>query len=137
MVKQKFDAVIGDTTILANRTQFVDFTMPYSESGVSMVVRVEEDKRSDMWIFLEPLSVDLWLGSLAFFVLTGFMVWVIEHRDNKEFPGRPLEQLGAIFYFAFSILVFSHSTWFLLQMIRVDFALDLISPLTPSLQRRN
>ncbi|CAD5181023.1 unnamed protein product [Musa acuminata subsp. malaccensis] len=105
---KNFDAVVGDTTILANRSQFVEFTMPFTESGVSMIVPVEGDKSKNMWIFLEPLTIDLWLGSLAFFVFTGFVVWVIEHRENEEFAGKPLDQFGIIFYFAFSILVFSH-----------------------------
>lgn len=102
--------MVGDTTIIANRSQFVDFTMPYTDSGVSMVVRVKDAKSKDLWIFLEPLPIDLWLGSLAFFVFTGLMVWVIERQENPEFAGKPLDQLGTIFYFAFSILVFTHST---------------------------
>ncbi|RZR93608.1 hypothetical protein BHM03_00022132 [Ensete ventricosum] len=80
--------------------------MPYTESGVSMIVPVEGDKSKNMWIFLEPLTIDLWLGSLAFFVFTGFVVWVIEHRENEEFAGKPMDQFGIIFYFSFSILVF-------------------------------
>jgi hypothetical protein len=34
----------------------------------------------------------------------------IEHRINPEFRGTPWQQFGLIFYFAFSTLVFSHST---------------------------
>ncbi|XP_074586347.1 glutamate receptor 2.7-like [Curcuma longa] len=106
---KNFDAVVGDTTILANRTQFVDFTMPYTESGVSMVVSVEKNNSTGMWIFLQPLTLDLWLAIFAVFVLTGFMLWVIERRNNEEFPGTPLQQLGTIFYYVFSIAFFSHA----------------------------
>ncbi|URE08206.1 hypothetical protein MUK42_04415 [Musa troglodytarum] len=35
---QKYDAVVGDVTIRANRSLYVDFTLPFTESGVSMVV---------------------------------------------------------------------------------------------------
>lgn len=107
---QRFNAVVGDTTILANRSQYVDFTLPYTESGVSMVVPIKEDKIKNEWIFLKPLTTDLWLVSLAFFFFTGFVVWVIEHRINNEFRGPPSQQMGTIFYFAFSTLVFAHST---------------------------
>ena len=58
---QKFDAVVGDTTIVASRSSYVDFTLPYSESGVSMVVLLKDDVKKNMWIFLKPLSWDLWL----------------------------------------------------------------------------
>nr|POE85277.1 glutamate receptor 2.1 [Quercus suber] len=40
---QKYDAVVGDTTIVSNRSLYVDFTLPYTESGVSMVVLVKVD----------------------------------------------------------------------------------------------
>ncbi|KAJ6819027.1 glutamate receptor 2.5-like isoform X1 [Iris pallida] len=105
---QKYDAVVGDVTILWNRSLYVDFTVPYTESGVSMIVPMQKDESKHMWIFLKPFTTDLWLASLAFFFFTGFVVWVIEHRINKEFRGPPSQQFGTIFYFAFSTLVFAH-----------------------------
>ncbi|MQL98540.1 hypothetical protein Taro_031252 [Colocasia esculenta] len=105
-----YDAAVGDITIVANRSQDVDFTLPYTESGVSMIVPVKKDKNKNAWIFLKPLTTDLWLGSLAFFFFTGFVVWVIEHRINEEFRGPPAQQMGTIFYFAFSTMVYAHSS---------------------------
>ncbi|WVZ65029.1 hypothetical protein U9M48_014459 [Paspalum notatum var. saurae] len=106
---QEFDAAVADITITANRSQHVDFTLPYMSSGISMVVPMR-DKRSDRaWVFLKPLRYDLWLVSFAFFVFTGFVVWVIEHRGNEEFRhGPPSNQIGTLLYFGFSTLVFSH-----------------------------
>ncbi|BFG14669.1 hypothetical protein CerSpe_009430 [Prunus speciosa] len=104
----KYDAVVGDTTIVAYRSLYVDFTLPYSESGVSMVVLVENNERDNIWIFLKPLSLDLWLTTGAAFIFTGFVIWVLEHRINSEFRGPPQQQLGMIFWFSFSTLVFAH-----------------------------
>ncbi|KAL5207957.1 hypothetical protein ABZP36_032392 [Zizania latifolia] len=105
---QKADVVVGDVTITADRMAEVDFTMPFTESGWSMVVAVQKDTSTSMWIFLQPLTTSLWIASLIFFCFTGFVVWVIEHRINPEFRGTPWQQFGLIFYFAFSTLVFSH-----------------------------
>ncbi|KAM0834115.1 hypothetical protein ACQ4PT_063821 [Festuca glaucescens] len=104
----KVDMAVGDVTITASRLEAVDFTMPFTESGWSMVVAARQDPAASMWIFLQPLTASLWLASLAFFCFTGFVVWVIEHRVNPEFRGTPSQQFGLIFYFAFSTLVFSH-----------------------------
>ncbi|XP_039119469.1 glutamate receptor 2.8-like [Dioscorea cayenensis subsp. rotundata] len=106
--RDKYDAVVGDVTIIANRSNNVDFTLPYTESGVSMIALVKENKRRNMWIFLKPLTTNLWLGTLSFFFFTGCVVWLIEHRINPEFRGPPSQQLGIIFYFAFSTLVYAH-----------------------------
>ncbi|KAG8380246.1 hypothetical protein BUALT_Bualt07G0173300 [Buddleja alternifolia] len=104
----KYDAVVGDVTIVANRSRFVDFTFPYTESGVSIIVPIKDNDRKNAWIFMKPLTTGLWLTIGAFFVFTGFVVWVLEHRFNKEFRGPPLQQIGMIFWFSFSTLVFTH-----------------------------
>ncbi|XP_039130206.1 glutamate receptor 2.9-like isoform X1 [Dioscorea cayenensis subsp. rotundata] len=105
---QKYDAAVGDITIRANRSLYVDFTLPYTESGVAMLVPVKESNHRNGWIFLKPLTVDLWLGTMAFFFYTGFVIWAMEHRINTEFRGPPSQQLGTMIYFSFSTLVFAH-----------------------------
>ncbi|XP_043710257.1 glutamate receptor 2.7-like [Telopea speciosissima] len=105
---QKFDAVVGDITIIANRSLYVDFTQPYTESGVSMVVPIKDKYRKNAWVFLKPLSTDLWLTTAAFFVFTGFVIWALEHRINDDFRGPLHHQVGMIFWFSFSTMVFSH-----------------------------
>ncbi|KAL6345522.1 hypothetical protein AAG906_017247 [Vitis piasezkii] len=93
----KYDAVVGDTTILANRSFYVDFTLPYTESGVSMIV--------------PPLTWDLWVTSACFFVFIGFVIWTLEHRINEDFRGPRSHQVGTIFWFSFSTLVFAQSNF--------------------------
>lgn len=107
---QRYDAVVGDTTILANRSINVDFTLPFTESGWTMVVLVKENQGKSGWIFVKPWRSDLWIASFAFFVFTGFVVWMIEHRVNPAFRGAPTQHLGRSFYFTFSTMVFSHSS---------------------------
>ena len=109
---QKFDAVIGDTTIVANRSSYVDFTLPYSESGVSMVVSMKDNEKKNMWIFLKPLSWDLWLVIGAVSIFIGLVTWVLEHRVNTKFRGPPDQQIGTIFLFSFATLTSSYSKFF-------------------------
>ncbi|XP_055829388.1 glutamate receptor 2.9-like isoform X2 [Solanum dulcamara] len=109
LFSEKFDAIIGDVTISANRSKYVDFTLPFTESGFSAVVPVKDDDRKNAWIFVKPLKSELWITIGAFFVFIGFVVWVLEHRVNKEFRGTKQEQVGMIFWFSFLTLVFAHS----------------------------
>ncbi|XP_071686046.1 glutamate receptor 2.7-like [Rutidosis leptorrhynchoides] len=103
----KYDAVVGDVTILAERSDYVDFTLPYTEAGVAMIVPIKDERKS-AWIFMRPLEKGLWITIGAFFIYTGFVVWVLEHRVNKEFRGTPHQQIGMIFWFSFSTLVYAH-----------------------------
>ncbi|KAM0952247.1 putative periplasmic binding protein-like I [Dioscorea sansibarensis] len=114
-----FDAVVGDVTITLNRSLYVDFSVAYTELGMAMVVPIKDDRGKSQWIFLKPLTTDLWLASGAFFVFTGFAVWVLEHRINEGFRGPALHQLGTIFYFSFSTLVFAHREKVLSNFTRV------------------
>ncbi|KAK6163968.1 hypothetical protein DH2020_000832 [Rehmannia glutinosa] len=98
---QNYDAAVGDITILSKRSAYVDFTVPYTESGVGVVVKLDD---GDPWFFLKPLSADLWVTSACFFFLTGFIVWLVEHRINEEFQGPPAQQIGTALWFAASTL---------------------------------
>ena len=100
---------MGDVTILANRTKYVDFTVPYTESGIATVVPIKGNERKSAWIFMKPLTTGLWLTIGASFVFIGCVVWVLEHRVNEHFQGPPGKQVGMIFWFSFSTLVYAHS----------------------------
>ncbi|XP_042029605.1 glutamate receptor 2.7-like [Salvia splendens] len=104
----RYDAVVGDVTILANRTKYVDFTVPYTESGIATVVPIKGDERKSAWIFMKPLTTALWLTIGASFIFIGCVVWVLEHRVNEHFQGPPGKQVGMIFWFSFSTLVYAH-----------------------------
>ncbi|KAE8685282.1 hypothetical protein F3Y22_tig00111099pilonHSYRG00133 [Hibiscus syriacus] len=103
---KNYDAVVGDVTIYSERFAHVDFTLPFTDSGIGIVV--PKISKTSMWIFLQPFSRDLWITTAASFVFTGFVVWLIEHPINDEFQGSSTEQIGMIFWYSFSTLVFAH-----------------------------
>ncbi|KAK9226378.1 hypothetical protein WN943_011425 [Citrus x changshan-huyou] len=86
--RMKFDVVVGDTTITANRSLYVDFTLPYTEMGIGMIIPI--DQSNNIWIFLKPLEPNLWLTTAALFLLTSFVMWIIERPVNDEFQGEKL-----------------------------------------------
>ncbi|XP_040364690.1 glutamate receptor 2.9-like [Rosa chinensis] len=47
-----YDAAVGDITIRANRSLYVDFTLPYTESGISMIVPIKDkNDAKNTWVF--------------------------------------------------------------------------------------
>ncbi|KAH9806065.1 glutamate receptor [Citrus sinensis] len=103
---KKFDAVVGDISIVANRTDYVEFTLPYSESGVTMLVPVKRDNRHNMWIFLKPWTWDLWLTVFVACIFIALIIRTMERQtENSEFGGSPRRQLGMIFMFPFYAMV--------------------------------
>ncbi|KAM3024960.1 hypothetical protein ACUV84_038573 [Puccinellia chinampoensis] len=98
---QKIDIAVGDITVRYNRTLYVDFTIPYTESGVGMIVPVKEDMIKNMWIFMKPLSTGMWFGSIILFMYTGLVIWLLEYLNGNEHVHGPfsLKQLGVIMFF--------------------------------------
>ncbi|KAJ4965172.1 hypothetical protein NE237_017021 [Protea cynaroides] len=103
----EFDAVVGDVAIVRNRTKNVDFTQPYAESGLVLVVPIRK-LNSGALAFMQPFTPQMWCVTGVFFLFIGVVVWILEHRINDEFRGSPKKQIGTILWFSFSTLFFSH-----------------------------
>ena len=92
-----FDAAVGDIAIVTNRTKIVDFTQPYVESGLVIVVPIRT-MNSSPWAFLHPFTPLMWGVTAAFFLIVGVVVWILEHRINDEFRGPPKKQFVTILW---------------------------------------
>ncbi|KAI4371030.1 hypothetical protein MLD38_019307 [Melastoma candidum] len=103
---QTYDGAVGDITILANRSKIVEFTQPFMESSLSMIVlaKPEHGKR---FLFAKPFTPTMWAASGGVLLYTVFVVWALEHGHNGEFSGPPTQQLSTALWFTFSSLFFA------------------------------
>ncbi|GLJ29200.1 hypothetical protein SUGI_0575930 [Cryptomeria japonica] len=64
----KYDAVVGDVTITANRTcETVDFTQPFKDTGLVMLARTTiKEEANNGWTFLQPFTPVVWATTAAF-----------------------------------------------------------------------
>ncbi|KAJ6402149.1 hypothetical protein OIU84_014270 [Salix udensis] len=102
-----YDAIVGDITILASRSDKVEFTQPYAESGLSMIVLAKSEEST--WMFMKPFTQTMWLATGAILIYTMFIVWFLEHHTNPEFKGSWKNQMGTALWFTFSSLYFAHT----------------------------
>ncbi|CAL5346131.1 unnamed protein product [Camellia sinensis] len=102
-----YDAIVGDTTTLADRFELVRFTQSFLSSGLPMIVLVktEEAKAST---FIKPFTIEMWIVTALLMIYTMFVVWFLEHQSNPEFRGPWKTQLSTTMWFTFSSLFFSH-----------------------------
>lgn len=101
--------VVGDITILEDRAKSVDFSLPYSESGVVWVVKNKQEK--NMWIFVKPFRWDLWVTILATCIFIGVVLRVLEYPANYNSESVMLQrqQLGLLVWFPIAVLAFPES----------------------------
>ncbi|TKW33250.1 hypothetical protein SEVIR_2G221200v4 [Setaria viridis] len=98
---KKYDIAIGDITISSNRTSYVDFTVPYTESGVAMVVPYKNSSNKNTLVLLKPLSSELWIKSSLLVIYTGVVVWLLEFLGNKTKASRTIAgKLGITAFFS-------------------------------------
>ncbi|KAK4268539.1 hypothetical protein QN277_025185 [Acacia crassicarpa] len=84
MKEKDLDAIIGDITIVANRTNCADFTFPYLDSSVAMVVRVM-DASTNKLILVKPFNGLLWLlFCLIFAVATTIIILFLQINETRN-----------------------------------------------------
>jgi len=103
-MKQNFDAVI-DVTIISYRYQYAEFTQPYTDPGVVMVVPLKSKVIQRAWLFTKPFTKTMWILILAMIVYNGFILWMLERRHSPEITGSMLNQTGTMAWLALTPLI--------------------------------
>ncbi|WOL12416.1 hypothetical protein Cni_G21183 [Canna indica] len=101
-----FDIVVGDITILANRSKNVTFTEPFLSSGLSMLVPVKLNHTP--WMILKTFTKEVWILFLVTLIYTAVVVWYLERGSNPEFDQAWPAQLGAALWLTFSTIFYAH-----------------------------
>ncbi|KAJ1387550.1 Solute-binding protein family 3/N-terminal domain of MltF [Sesbania bispinosa] len=101
-----FDAVVGDITILADRMQYVDFTLPYTESGLSIIVPAKSEDTA--LIFMKPFTWEMWMVTVSILIYTMLAVWYLERDSNPEFNCPWKNQISIALWFTVFSLLFAH-----------------------------
>jgi len=109
-------------TIIEERLPYVDFTVPYAESGLSMIVPMKSGESA--WMFMKPFTWELWLVTGAILIYTMFVVWYLERERNPEF------QLSTALWFTFSSLFFAHSEYQIFLSVGIKLGTPRFTTLT-------
>lgn len=99
-----FDAVVGDTSILSYRFKYAEFSQPYSEPGLRILVYDNRRRPPRAWLFKKPFSTLLWVSTGVVNLYNGFVVLVIERNHNQHLRGSVLNQIGIMIWLAFTTL---------------------------------
>ncbi|CAK7350077.1 unnamed protein product [Dovyalis caffra] len=99
---KKFDAVVGDVAILASRYEHVEFSHPYSETGLMLIVPARSSNKA--WSFIKPFTKSMWASITVITIYNGFVVWLIERHAHPELRGSMLHQIGIMLWLSFNTL---------------------------------
>ncbi|XP_068244021.1 glutamate receptor ionotropic, kainate 2-like isoform X4 [Palaemon carinicauda] len=95
LLDQRADLAIGDLTITYEREQVVDFTMPWMNLGITILYRKPTKKPPNLFSFLSPLSLDVWLYMATAYLAVSLLLFVLARLSPYEwiasFPCREEE----------------------------------------------
>ncbi|XP_028166877.1 glutamate receptor ionotropic, kainate 2-like [Ostrinia furnacalis] len=94
IMEHKAELAISDLSITSDRNEVVDFSIPFMSLGISMLFREPEAIEPDMFSFLQPLALDVWLYLATTYIIVSFILlicarmsqddWVNPHPCNQN-----------------------------------------------------
>lgn len=100
--------------ILENRYRYADFSLPYLDNQVVMVVPAHKDLKRQGFIVVEAFEWKLWAVLAALSQCTAAIIYFNEKvNGNTEFADSFPEMIGSILWLSITVLSFAHSKYLL------------------------
>ncbi|CAJ0596382.1 unnamed protein product [Cylicocyclus nassatus] len=77
LINGEADLAVASLTISYSRSEVIDFTVPYMHLGISILFKKPQKTETDWFMFLWPLSWEVWLCTFASYVITSVALWLI------------------------------------------------------------
>ena len=84
VVVQEADFAVAALTINANRERVVDFTKPFMDLGISIMIKKPVKKLPGVFSFMDPLSKEVWMCMTFAYLGVSIVLFVV--RSAKFGP---------------------------------------------------
>ncbi|XP_071115475.1 glutamate receptor ionotropic, kainate 2-like isoform X1 [Haliotis cracherodii] len=84
LIDRKADLGLGGMSITHGREQVIDFTKPFITLGITILYKKPTPKAPQLFSFLSPLSVEVWVYMIAAYLCVSFMLFVIARFSPYE-----------------------------------------------------
>ncbi|XP_076447024.1 glutamate receptor 3-like [Babylonia areolata] len=101
------DMAIASLTITAERERYVDFSKPFMEVGVTIIIKKPQHQTPGVFSFMEPLSIEVWLCITVAYVGVSVALFVVSRFSPAEWHKDPQSATGYENEFSFF-----NSLWF-------------------------
>lgn len=68
---------VAPITITSDREKVVDFTKPFLNLGISIIIKKPVDKGAHIFSFMEPLSSEIWMCILFAYVGVSVVLFLV------------------------------------------------------------
>lgn len=78
------DLAVASLTITYSRSEVIDFSVPYMHLGISILFKKPAETETDWFMFLSPLSWEVWLCTFASYLGTSITLWLLARISPFE-----------------------------------------------------
>lgn len=97
--------MVADTAIVANRSEYVEFSQPYTDSDLQILTYVRPTTFGRVWLIVRPFTSTMWIATILVNILCGLTVYMIEQTYHKDaFRGSPVNQAMVMLTLTFTTL---------------------------------
>lgn len=111
IISGKADLAIVDLTITSSREEAVDFTLPFMNTGISILFKKPTNKVTTLFSFLSPFSLDVWIYVVCAYSGVSVILFIVGRISPYEWtnPYPCRQEDSAVIQNSFSLL---NSFWF-------------------------
>ena len=105
---QEADIAIAPLTISSMRERVIDFSKPFMQLGISIMIKKPEKQKPGVFSFMDPLDVKVWLSIMFSYLAVSSVLFLVSRFSSKEWQIEDSPH-GPTFSNDFTIL---NSLWF-------------------------
>ena len=74
--RDEADIVLADLSVNSIREHKIDFSIPFMNLGVGMLYKKEDQRQLNMFSFLEPFTLDIWIMIAVFYCIVSCIFYI-------------------------------------------------------------
>ncbi|EDO30203.1 predicted protein, partial [Nematostella vectensis] len=86
------DLAVTSLTISPERQKVIDFTQPYMDLGLTVLIKPDPTEEKNPFAILRPFRYDLWMAIGGTMIIVGFFLWLFSTFSPFGFYGRCVQK---------------------------------------------
>lgn len=84
LINREADLAIASLTINGAREKVVDFSKPFIDLGISIMISKPEKKKAGVFSFMDPLSKGIWICVIISYILVSAILYCVSRFSSYE-----------------------------------------------------
>nr|KAG5705420.1 hypothetical protein BaRGS_004547 [Batillaria attramentaria] len=94
LIDRKAHMAIAGLTITAERERYVDFSKPFMDIGVTIIIKKPQHQRPGVFSFMEPLSIEIWVCITVAYIGVSVALFIVSRFSPVEWRKEPQAESG-------------------------------------------